>query len=107
MARRRGNETGRRRPADRLDWLARGKVVPDRVLELNSYHAIVACAAAGTGIAVVPRSAVRAVLYDDEVSAHPLPVDIGKGRTSLVWRKDHHSCVFVVLRDELRRRRSR
>ncbi|WP_455288828.1 LysR substrate-binding domain-containing protein [Cupriavidus necator] len=39
------------------DWLATIPVVPDRVLKLVSYHAIVACVAAGSSIAIMPRSA--------------------------------------------------
>ncbi|EJL54360.1 transcriptional regulator [Rhizobium sp. CF122] len=38
------------------DWLSMSKVVPERVLELASYHAIVACVAAGSGVAIMPRS---------------------------------------------------
>jgi DNA-binding transcriptional LysR family regulator len=38
------------------EWLARSKVTPERVLEFGSYHAIVACVAAGSGIALVPHS---------------------------------------------------
>ncbi|MEP7084362.1 MAG: LysR substrate-binding domain-containing protein, partial [Betaproteobacteria bacterium] len=37
-------------------WLGAGSVLADRVLEFQSYHAIVACVAAGSGIAVVPRA---------------------------------------------------
>src|SRR5205814_2445458 len=37
-------------------WLGRSSVVAERVMEYGSYHAIVACVAAGAGIAVIPRS---------------------------------------------------
>ena len=39
-------------------WLGEARVVPERVMEFTSYHAMVACVAAGTGIAVVPRSVI-------------------------------------------------
>jgi len=42
------------------EWLARSKITPERVLEFGSYHAIVACVAAGSGIALVPHSVVHA-----------------------------------------------
>src|SRR6185436_5677255 len=37
-------------------WLGASGILPDRVIEFQSYHAIVACVAAGSGIAVVPRA---------------------------------------------------
>src|SRR5256885_2287933 len=33
-------------------WLARSAIAPERVMEYGSYHAILACVAAGCGIAV-------------------------------------------------------
>ena len=40
-------------------WLGRESLAPLRVLELNSYHAIVACVSSGAGIALVPESVLR------------------------------------------------
>src|SRR6266581_9746475 len=37
-------------------WLGSANVIPERIMEFGSYHAIVACVAAGAGIAVVPRA---------------------------------------------------
>ena len=37
-------------------WLGRDSLAALRVLELSSYHAIVACVTAGTGIALMPKS---------------------------------------------------
>src|SRR5262249_30941876 len=48
------------------EWLAGGNVMPERILEFASYQAIVACVAAGTGFAVVPKS----VLHGLQVSKH-------------------------------------
>src|SRR6266850_2556103 len=48
-------------------WLGRAGVSPERVMEYGSYHAIVACVAAGSGIAVVPRSVIRALRPEREV----------------------------------------
>ncbi|MBV8640252.1 MAG: LysR family transcriptional regulator, partial [Verrucomicrobia bacterium] len=55
------------------EWLARSKITPEHVLEFGSYHAIVACVAAGSGIALVPHSVVRALHAEREVSILPLP----------------------------------
>lgn len=84
-------------------WLARAKVAPDRVIELGSYHAIVACVAAGAGIAIVPRSVVRAVFARGGVAVYPLPPEISKAATLLVWRHGHRSTAFEVMRKEFGR----
>lgn len=86
-------------------WLGRGKVVPDRVMEYGSYHAIVACAAAGSGVAMVPRSVLRAVGAEDQVAVHPLPAHVASARTMLVWRRGHQSSALDALRRELGRRK--
>lgn len=85
------------------DWLGHAAIVPDRVLELASYHAIVACVAAGSGLAIMPRSVLRAVHAENEVVTHPLPERIAKARTLLAWRSGHHSVALDAMRRELRR----
>lgn len=66
-------------------WLGRKSLATIRVLELGSYHAIVACVASGTGIALVPE-AVLDVVNTDEVARHPLPAVLAEAITSLIWR---------------------
>ncbi|RJF99326.1 LysR family transcriptional regulator [Noviherbaspirillum saxi] len=83
------------------DWLGMSSVVPDRVLELASYHAIVACVAAGSGIAIVPRSVLGAVRAEAEVEAFALPKKVACAKTKLVWRSGHHSVALDALRGEL------
>ena len=86
-------------------WLGRSNVVPDRVMEYGSYHAIVACAAAGSGIAIVPRSVLRAIHSEDQVMIHPLPPNVAEARTKLIWRRGHQSSALDALRHEIARRR--
>lgn len=86
-------------------WLGRSNVVPDRVMEYGSYHAIVACAAAGSGIAIVPRSVLRAIHAEDQVMIHPLPPNVAEARTKLIWRRGHQSSALDALRHEIARRR--
>jgi DNA-binding transcriptional LysR family regulator len=83
------------------DWLGKGRVVPDRVMEFASYHAIVACVAAGSGVAVVPRSIIRAVLGAGQVDVHPLPAAVARARTQLVWRRGQASGALEALRRQL------
>jgi len=82
-------------------WLGRSGVSPERVMEYGSYHAIVACVAAGSGIAVVPRSVIRALRPEREVRIHPLPKDIAASTTRLVWRQGHRSGALDALRSVL------
>jgi len=83
-------------------WLGRSSMVAERVMEYGSYHAIVACAAAGSGIAVVPRSVLRASGMEAQLAVHTLPPKIANARTLLVWRRGHPSPALEALRKELR-----
>ena len=83
-------------------WLGRSRMVADRVMEYGSYHAIVACAAAGGGIAVVPRSVLRATGMEGQLAVHPLPARIAQAKTMLVWRRGHQSSALDALREMLK-----
>jgi DNA-binding transcriptional LysR family regulator len=80
------------------DWLGTQSVAAPRVIEFASYHAIIACVAAGTGIAVVPRSVLKVVGAEKQVVVKELPARIGRARTQLVWRKGHQSIALDALR---------
>jgi DNA-binding transcriptional LysR family regulator len=85
------------------EWLAQSGAQPVRVMEFQSYHAIVACVAAGAGIAIVPRSVIALAAAPPQVKLHPLPARIAKARTQLIWRKGHRSAALNALREELKR----
>lgn len=82
-------------------WLATGGVVPARTLELSSYHAIVACVAAGTGIALVPRAVLDVVRSGDAVVTFALPERTRRTITSLAWRKGESSWALQALQSEV------
>src|SRR5688500_6698800 len=63
-------------------WLAAGGIAPEKMLELSSYHAIVACVASGTGIAIVPRSVLNTIRGAASVAVYPLPPKTGRATTS-------------------------
>jgi DNA-binding transcriptional LysR family regulator len=65
------------------EWLGAG--APVRTLEFASYQAMIACVAAGTGFAAVPRSLLVAVKSAQDVRQHELPAKVRKNRTHLVW----------------------
>jgi DNA-binding transcriptional LysR family regulator len=68
-----------------LEWLAEEGVSPGRMLDLGSYHAIVACVAAGTGVAIIPREMLDQAVLGSAVERHPLPARLRVNRTQLVW----------------------
>jgi len=83
-------------------WLGRSSVVAERVMEYGSYHAIVACTAAGSGVAVVPRSVLHATGMETQLAVHPLPAKVARARTMLVWRRGYQSSLLDALRAELK-----
>src|SRR5689334_3905560 len=82
-------------------WLGRASLVAERIMEYGSYHAITACVAAGSGIAVVPKSVLRATGIEGQVALHALPAKVANARTMLVWREGEHSAPLAALRSEL------
>ncbi len=77
-------------------WLGGKSLGCAPALELGSYHAIVACVAAGTGIAIVPES-VLDTLQDSPVARYPLPKVLGRIVTPLIWRRAEQSAAVTAL----------
>lgn len=84
-------------------WLDHAGVVPERVMEFGSYHAIVACVAAGAGVAIVPRSVIRAVFAEAAVAVYPLPPAVADARTCLVRCRGPQSSALRALMGQLAR----
>src|SRR4029453_3548441 len=82
-------------------WLAADNIVPEKVLELSSYHAMVACVASGTGIALVPRSVLETMRMHDSVAVDPLPGEYGRLQTYLVWRQGEISLALRALQAQI------
>jgi DNA-binding transcriptional LysR family regulator len=78
-------------------WLGRDSLGTSRVLELNSYHAIVACVACGTGIALVPES-VLDTMPTTHVLRHALSKAQSQITTPLVWRRGELAPSVLALR---------
>lgn len=78
-------------------WLGNHGLASVRVLELASYHAIVACVASGTGIAFVPESVLE-VVKCDTVKRHRLPRHLSSVTTQLAWRTNEEAAIVVALR---------
>jgi len=67
------------------EWLGGASMMPARTLEFASYQAMIACVAAGTGYALVPRSLLASLRAGNDVKQHELPARIRRNRTHLVW----------------------
>lgn len=79
-------------------WLGGKGFATLRSLELGSYHAIVACVAAGAGIALVPES-VLGVVNAAQVARYRLPKLHGDIVTPLIWRSAEATPCVVALRE--------
>ena len=79
-------------------WLGPRLLASVRVLELSSYHAIVACVASGTGVAIVPKSVLDTV-QSAQVREHELPKVLANVVTPLVWRTGEQTAAVVALRN--------
>jgi len=68
------------------EWLGSENVLPERALEFASYQGMIACVAAGTGFAIVPKSVLTTLNAAEKVNQHTLPPHVSANRTHLVWR---------------------
>ncbi|WP_425991548.1 LysR family transcriptional regulator [Afipia sp. DC4300-2b1] len=78
-------------------WLTRDSLTTSRVLDLSSYHAIVACVAAGAGIALMPEAVLDAMPLT-RVRRNPIPRAQSDIVTPLIWRKGEISPPVLALR---------
>ena len=81
-------------------WYMEQGIRPARVLELGSYHAMVACVAAGAGVAVAPRSVLELQHEVNNIAIHS-PSGMGAIDTQLIWRRGHFSSALKALRETL------
>jgi len=69
-------------------WFAQASVTPGPIMEIQSYHAMLACVAGGAGLAVVPQSLLSQLADHTRVAIHQLPDSISQLRTGLIWRQE-------------------
>lgn len=81
-------------------WYLKDRDTPRRTLELGSYHALIACAAAGIGVAIMPRSVLALYRNPPDISVHPLG-DAGRVPTLVVWHPSMASAALMALIDAL------
>jgi DNA-binding transcriptional LysR family regulator len=72
-------------------WYGSQGAMPERTIELGSYHAMLGCVVAGMGAALLPRSVLSTFPERKRLSIHPLPRAQSQIATLLVWRKGANS----------------
>ncbi|NVM89645.1 DNA-binding transcriptional LysR family regulator [Variovorax sp. SG517] len=79
------------------DWFARGHVMPERIVEVGSYHLILGCVAVGMGVALVPHSVLDTYTERARLSVHKLRAKFGRVKTRLVWRREAPQAKILAL----------
>ena len=82
-------------------WFALAGHVPEKIVEITSWHAIIGCTAAGMGISLVPRMLLASFPEPNHISIHPLPAGLTHAPTMLIWRKGANSPNVRALREVL------
>jgi len=86
------------------NWYAARGAMPERIVELGSYHAMLGCVLAGMGIAMLPESVLTTFPRFKQLKIHRLPRGENRYRTMLIWRKGASSPNIQALQDILRER---
>jgi DNA-binding transcriptional LysR family regulator len=82
------------------DWLREAGFKPRRVFELGSYHGIISCVAAGTGVSVVPRSTLELLPSSDLIHIAPFPFR-PQIKTLMIWREGEKNPAITSLLKEI------
>jgi DNA-binding transcriptional LysR family regulator len=72
-------------------WFARSGEMPERIIEMDSWHAILGCTAAGMGVSLLPKMVLTTMPDRRFLSVHPLPPELARTPTVLIWRKGTQS----------------
>ncbi|ENA3459603.1 LysR family transcriptional regulator [Yersinia enterocolitica] len=72
-------------------WFRQAGCLAGHIMEIQSYHAMLACVASGAGLALIPHSVLALLPGHERVKVHHLPPDIAETATWLIWRKDAFS----------------
>ncbi len=83
------------------DWYARQGGMPERTIQMSSYHAMLGCVVVGMGISLVPKAVLSTFPESGRFSVHPLPPGQDRARTVLFWRKGARSPKIAALAEVL------
>ncbi|MEA2975087.1 MAG: hypothetical protein QOF19_607 [Alphaproteobacteria bacterium] len=79
------------------DWFALTGEMPERMVEMSSYHAMLGCVVVGMGISLMPRMVLSTFPERKRLSIHPLPPGLNRAQTYLFWRKGARSPKLTAL----------
>ncbi|MOA32605.1 HTH-type transcriptional regulator GltR [compost metagenome] len=79
------------------NWLSVEGRPPAKVQQVGSYHAILACVAAGSCVGILPRSVLDLLREPPRLRQVPLM----RVETLLVWRQGYATAAFEALREVL------
>jgi len=85
------------------DWYALRHQMPERTIELGSYHSMLGCVVAGMGVALLPRSVLTTFPESKRLAVHRLPPGENRSRIVLIWRRNADSPNIAALREILSR----
>lgn len=68
-------------------WFKNADIIP-KMVEINSYFALLNCITAGMGVGLVPEKLLDCYPFSEGLKLHELPEEISKTTTCLIWRKD-------------------
>lgn len=69
------------------DWLKQdGDII--KTIEINSYHTLLSCVAAGMGVGIVPLALLDNYPFANSLQVHSLPAKWQHSVTCFIWRKD-------------------
>lgn len=83
-------------------WLQESGCVVSRLVELDSYHAMISCAASGMGIALVPEALLAMTPAAGHVARHPLPAHLACADTVFIRRKGVRMPAIDAFQSQLR-----
>jgi DNA-binding transcriptional LysR family regulator len=86
-------------------WYEERGEMPERIVELGSYHAMLGCVVAGMGVALLPRSVLETFPGRRRLCVYHLPCREELIPTVLIWRKGASSPNTKALADVLARGR--
>jgi DNA-binding transcriptional LysR family regulator len=82
-------------------WCEASGELPERVIELGSYHAMLGCVLAGMGAALLPRSVLATFPESRRLQVFPLPRGQNQIATLLIWCKGVRSSKVEALAEIL------
>ncbi len=71
------------------EWLRSTGRIDTKVIEMGTLDGILGCVEAGMGFAIFPENAIKTYRHFDNIKMKPLPSDLAKVKTYLIWRYDH------------------